>query len=149
MYRILHLLVSWITRAHSYILTLNDRYQTNFTDKELHFLVIGLVGLALILLIYPLFKWLANRKRVLAITWIYVVTVLLVMTFAIEIGQGFTGTGTMEFKDVMAGMGGFFVVTAVIEALRILIWIIRSIACLARGEHRTERSGHRIQTANE
>ena len=124
MSKYLHMLVAWMARAHDYIMTLNDSFETNFSDKELHFLVIGAMGLMLILLVYPVFKLLANHNRVLAITWIYVLTVLLVLTFAIEIGQRITGTGTMEFGDVVAGMGGFFAVTAVIVALHLLLWMV-------------------------
>ena len=127
MARYLRMLVAWLSRAHNYILTLNDRFEYSFSDKELHFLVIGAIGLALILLVYPVFRLLANHNRVLAITWIYVLTVLLVLTFAIEIGQRITGSGTMDFSDVVAGMGGFFAVTGVIVVLRLLLWTVRSI----------------------
>ena len=133
MSKYLHMLVAWVARLHDHIMTFNDRFEYSFTDKELHFIVIGALGLGLILLIYPLFKWLASKGRVLAITWIYVLTVLLVLTFAIEIGQRLTGSGTMDFSDVVAGMGGFFAVTVVIVALHLLLWTVRSIVRLARG----------------
>ena len=120
MTKYLRMLVAWVSRAHSAIMALNDSFETNFSDKELHFLVIGAMGLVLIMLVYPLFKWLSNRNRVLAITWIYALTVLLVLTFAIEIGQRITGTGAMEFGDIVAGMGGFFAVTVVISALHFI-----------------------------
>ena len=143
MARYLRLLVTWMSRAHSYILTLNDRFEYSFSDKELHFIVIGATGLMLILLVYPVFKLLANHNRVLAITWIYALTVLLVLTFAIEIGQSLTGTGTMEFGDVVAGMGGFFAVTAVIVTLHLLLWIIKSIVRAVRraGGHQRRGAG--------
>ena len=132
MSKYLNLLVAWIARAHDFILTLNDSFETNFSDKQLHFLVIGAIGLILILLVYPVFKWLANRGRVLAITWIYAITVLIVVTFGIEIGQGVTGTGDMDFGDVVAGMGGFFAVTAVIVALHLMTWIVRTLVETSR-----------------
>ena len=138
MSKYLHILVAWITRAHDAIMTLNDSFETNFSDKEMHFLVIGAIGLVLILLIYPLFKALASRNRVLAITWIYVLTVLVVLTFAIEIGQRITGTGDMDFGDIVAGMGGFFAVTAVIAALHFITWAIRSLFRLARKPRRQD-----------
>lgn len=136
MSKYLRVLLAWVSRAHNYILSLNDRFEYSFSDKELHFLVIGAIGLMLILLVYPVFKLLANHNRVLAITWIYALTVLLVLTFAIEIGQRITGSGTMEFADVVAGMGGFFAVTAVIVALRLLLWMIKSVVNLIRGAAR-------------
>ena len=139
MIKYLHMLLAWVSRAHSFILSMNDSFEYNFSDKELHFLVVGAIGLVLILLVYPVFKLLASRNRVLAITWIYVLTVLLVLTFAIEIGQYITGSGTMEFGDVVAGMGGFFAVTTVIAALHLLLWSVRSIVRLARGRNRRDQ----------
>ena len=132
MLKYLRMLVAWVTRAHDYIMTINDSFETHFSDKELHFLVIGAIGLAVILLVYPIFKWLANRNRVLAITWIYALTVLIVLTFAIEIGQRVTGTGNMDFGDIVAGMGGFFAVTAVITTLHFIVWVFRSLFRLAK-----------------
>ncbi len=139
MSKYLNMLVAWVTRCHNMILSLNDSFEYNFSDKEMHFLVIGAIGLALILLIYPIFKLLANHNRVLAITWIYVLTVLVVLTFAIEIGQSITGTGTMDFDDVVAGMSGFFAVTAVIVALHLLLWMVKSLVRLIRGGRREAR----------
>ena len=139
MSKYLNLLVAWMTRAHDYIMTFNDSFEYNFSDKELHFLVIGAAGLMMIMLIYPLFRLLARRNRVLAITWIYVLTVLVMATFAIEIGQSVTGMGTMEFGDVVAGLGGFFAVTAVIMVLQLLQWMVKSVVRLARGRHRLSR----------
>ena len=139
MSKYLHMLVAWVARLHDHIMTFNDRFEYSFTDKELHFIVIGALGLGLILLIYPLFKWLASKGRVLAITWIYVLTVLVVLTFAIEMGQHVTGTGTMEFGDVVAGLGGFFAVTAAIIVLRLLLLAARGAAGLARGRAKRGR----------
>ncbi len=136
MAKYLHMLVAWMTRAHNYIMTLNDSFETNFSDKELHFLVIGAMGFALIMLVYPLFKWLSNRNRVMAITWIYALTVLTVVTFAIEIGQRITGTGDMDFGDIVAGMGGFFAVTVVICALHFIAWAARSLFSLGKEQRR-------------
>lgn len=138
MSRYLHMLVAWVSRAHKYILSLNDSFEYTFSDKEMHFLVIGAVGLLLILIVYPVFRLLANRNRVLAITWIYVLTVLTMLTLAIEIGQRITGTGTMEFGDVVAGLAGFFAVTAVIVILHLATWAVRSIARAARRAERKD-----------
>lgn len=139
MSKYLHLLVAWVNRAHRYIMSLNDSFEANLSDKQLHFLVIGAIGLALILLVYPVFKILANRNRVLVITWIYALTVLLALTFAIEIGQSVTGTGSMEFADVMAGMGGFFAVSAVIAVLHLMLWSVKSAVRCVRARLREGR----------
>ena len=71
-------LVVLIAKSHSYILSLNDAYEKNFTDKQLHFSgEFGLIGLAMVLVIYPLFKAL-SQNHVLIIVFIYVFTLILV-----------------------------------------------------------------------
>ena len=94
MERMLEGMVIFIARIHNYILSLNDAYEKNFTDKQLHFLVIGIIGMLILAVIYPLFKIL-SENHILAIAFIYVFTVIVVITFAIEIGQKLSGTGTM------------------------------------------------------
>ena len=48
MERMLEGMVIFIARIHNYILSLNDAYEKNFTDKQLHFLVIGIIGICLL-----------------------------------------------------------------------------------------------------
>ena len=110
--------VGMISKIHDKIMQLNNAYETNLSDKELHFLVIGLLGLAMIFVVYPLFKYLAKKNKEMVIAWIYVTTVMIVITFAIEIGQKITGTGNMEFADIMFGVIGFFAMFAAFCFLR-------------------------------
>ena len=114
-----------IARIHSRILSWNDSREYAFTDKELHFLVIGLLGMGMILVIYPLFLYLARKKLTMIITWLYVFTVLVGLTFAIEIGQKITGTGIMEFRDVAYGLLGFFFMFAIYILIRGIYRLIR------------------------
>ena len=88
---------------------MNNEYEYNFSDKELHFLVIGILGMAFVFVVYPVFKWLAKRDHVMVIAWIYVFTLIIVITFAIEIGQKVTNTGNMDFADIVFGIVGFIV----------------------------------------
>lgn len=106
MYRI----VEWIAQCHNYLLKLNDAYEYNFSDKQLHFLVIGCIGMLILLVTYPIFRLLAKQKMYLTITGIYSFTVIIVLTFAIEIGQRLSNTGTMEFADIMYGVMGFLAI---------------------------------------
>ena len=46
----------FIYKVHNKILSWNDAYEYDFTDKELHFLVVGVLGMAMIFVIYPFFK---------------------------------------------------------------------------------------------
>ena len=135
MERIVNSFVVAIARAHSYFLSLNDANEASFSDKQLHFIVIGLVGMAMLLVIYPLFK-LLSRNHVLIIAFIYVFTLVLGMTFAIELWQRISGSGTMEFGDIVFGICGFllmFIIFAVIREIIMAIW--RLISGMVSGEN--------------
>ena len=117
MSKLLYAIVGLIAKIHSAILTWNDSFETALSDKQLHFLVIGLIGMGMLLVIFPLFKAL-SKNHVLVIAWIYVFTVMVVLTFAIEIGQGITHTGTMDFDDIVFGLVGFMVMFLIFAAVR-------------------------------
>lgn len=119
-------IVELIAKIHNYILRLNDKYEYDFTDKELHFLVIGALGMVMIFVVYPLFKWLAKKNHIMVISWIYVFTLIIVITFAIEIGQKVTNTGVMEFADIMLGVVGFIFMFCVFAVCRAIYHLIRS-----------------------
>lgn len=134
----LYKIVEWIAKIHHKIMTINDNYQYDFTDKELHFLVIGILGMAMIFMLYPFFKWLAKHNHVMVIAWIYVFTVILVITFAIEIGQKWTNTGNMDFADIVFGIFGFWFMFFVFSIVRgmyhLCVRLIKEIAKKNRRE---------------
>ncbi len=113
-------IIKIITAIHNSIMTWNDSFETVFTDKELHFWVIGILGMVLLFVVFPLFK-LLSRRHVLVIAWVYVFTLMVVVTFAIEIGQGFTHTGTMDFADIVSGLTGFMVLFIIFAVVRAII----------------------------
>ena len=125
----LYMIVGWIAEIHSYLMRFNDSYEYNFSDKELHFIVIGLLGMAFVFIVYPVFKWLAKHNHVMVIAWIYVFTLILVITFAIEIGQKVTNTGAMEFADIVFGVVGFivmfFIFSIVSEIYQLIFRLIK------------------------
>ena len=112
--------VGIIAKIHDKIMQLNNTFETNFSDKELHFLIIGFLGMGMLFVIYPLFKYLAKKNREMVIAWIYVFTVIVVITFAIEIGQKITKTGNMEFADIMFGIVGFMSMFIAFAILRMI-----------------------------
>ena len=123
----LYMIVGWIAKIHSYLMRFNDSYEYNFSDKELHFIVIGLLGMAFVFIVYPVFKWLAKHNHVMVIAWIYVFTLILVVTFAIEIGQKVTNTGAMEFADIVFGVVGFIVMFFIFSIIREIYHLIRRL----------------------
>lgn len=138
----LYVVVKMIAVLHDMIMTWNDSFETVFSDKELHFLVIGVLGMGMLFVIYPLFK-LLSENHVLVIAWIYVFTVIIVIAFAIEIGQGITGTGKMDFDDIVAGVAGFMAMFIVFAAVRaVILGIFRLIRSLSGGGRRRRRDSY-------
>ena len=124
----LYAILDFINDMHTYLLSLNDAYEANFTDKELHFLVIGAIGMAMIFVVQPLFSLLAKTGHVLVISWIYVFTLILLLTFAIEIEQKITGSGAMESEDIVFGVWGFMLMFLIYALIRgIIIGIYKLI----------------------
>ncbi|MDE6748441.1 MAG: hypothetical protein K2K21_05165 [Lachnospiraceae bacterium] len=131
----LYWVVGQVARVHNYLLRLNDAYEYNFSDKELHFLIIGALGMTIIFVVHPIFKWLVKHGHIMMISWIYVFTLIIVITFAIEIGQRVTHTGVMEFKDIVFGVFGFI-------SMFLLFSVVRGIYHLVlRLMHRHSESG--------
>lgn len=121
----LYAVMDLVARFHNRILSLNDAYEANFSDKQLHFLIVGLAGMALLLVVHPLFLRLAKKGHVLVISWLYVFTLIVGLSFAVEIGQHISHSGNMEFADIMFGLVGFLAMFAAFALLRGLWRLLR------------------------
>ena len=121
MVRFLYFMVEGVARIHDKLLQINDSSALFLTDKQLHFAVMGLLGMGLLLVIYPLFL-LLSKRHVLTIAWIYVFTVMVMLSFAIEIGQGITDTGNMDLEDVISGLAGFMLLFIIFAILRMIFF---------------------------
>lgn len=119
----LYSIVYFIADIHSRIMSWNDTNTRVMTDKQLHFWVIGILGMLMLFVVYPLFK-LLSKNHILVVAWIYVFTLMVVITFAIEIGQGFTGTGLMEFDDIVFGLVGFMFLFLIFVIIRFIFLAI-------------------------
>lgn len=126
-HKILNEFIKLTYKLHTQILSINDKYEASFSDKELHFLVIGIAGFVLLLLFYLLFKFLEKHKMTIVSAWITVLIILVSISFAIEIAQGISGTGDMDFKDIVAGLAGYFVFSGIVFIVYILVLIIKKI----------------------
>ena len=88
------------------------------------FLVV--LGMILFFMVHFVFKRLA-KWSITAISFIYVFTVMTVLGFAIEIGQKITGTGDMDFRDVVAGLYGVLAFFAVYTVYRLIVLLVRHL----------------------
>ena len=145
MEKLIYYIINTIYKCHTYILSLNDAYEYNFTDKELHFIVIGIIGMAMVFAIYPVFRWLAKHNHIMTLTWIYVFTLVIVLTFAIEFGQKAGGRGSMEFADIMYGVVGFLAMYLVFVTVRRIIHGIIKLVKKARRKKRIKENSRQFE----
>ena len=124
-----------VAQIHSFLLHLNDGFELRLGDKDLHFIIMAVLGMLLFFMVHFVFKRLA-RWSVTAISFIYVFTLMTVLGFAIEVGQKITGTGEMDFGDVVAGLYGVLAFFAVYTAYRVLVLLISRL----RNRHRERKS---------
>lgn len=124
-----------VAQIHSFLLHLNDGFELRLGDKDLHFIIMAVLGMLLFFMVHFVFKRLA-RWSVTAISFIYVFTLMTVLGFAIEVGQKITGTGEMDFGDVVAGLYGVLAFFAVYTAYRVLVLLISRL----RSRHRERKS---------
>ncbi len=116
-----------INYFHDKLIWLTKFLGLSLNDKQLHFLVIGIIGILLFGLVHKLFKYLV-KYSLTAISFIYTFTVLVVFVFAIEIGQKVTGRGNMEFQDIVEGLWGFLVVFAIYMAVVTCVYWVKKFS---------------------
>ncbi|MFZ3577193.1 hypothetical protein [Virgibacillus sp. DJP39] len=87
-----------------------DLFGLQMTDKELHFWIIGVIGIVTFFFVYSVFKIVEKMKwSITILAFIYTLTVMIVLVFAIELQQAITNRGNMEFADAVMGLWGFIV----------------------------------------
>jgi len=124
MNKALKIMTSIVNYFHDNLVLLTQRLGLHFNDKQLHFLVIGILGMVLFLVVHKLFKYLV-RYSLTAISFVYTFTVLVVLVFAIEIEQKLTGRGHMEFQDIVNGLWGFLIAFALYLGFVLLVHLFK------------------------
>ena len=115
-----------VAQIHESLMHLNDNFELYFGDKDMHFIVMAVLGMILFFMVHFVFKRLATWS-ITAISFIYVFTVMTVLGLAIEIGQKITGTGDMDFRDVVAGLYGVLAFFAVYTVYRLIVLLVRHL----------------------
>ena len=116
-----------MAQVHDSLMRLNDGFELRLGDKDLHFVIMALAAMLLFFLVHAVFRRLA-KWSITAVSFIYVFTVMTVLGFAIEIGQRISGTGEMDFADIVAGLYGVLAFFAVYTAYRLLVMGVRALA---------------------
>lgn len=100
----------------------------NLTDKDLHFWIMGFIGMAVFIFIYIFSKWLSKLPfGITALSFLYTLTFMFVLVFGIEIQQALTNRGNMEFIDAVIGLWGFILLFLIYIGLIVIFLIFRSI----------------------
>lgn len=125
----LYQLVISIAWFHDWVISFNHQHSGLFSDSELHFIVIGIFGLLLLLLAYLVFRFLAKHGQVGLMSWLFTLSTVCFVCFAIEIGQSLTRTGTMQLEDIVYGVVGFLAASGCVLLLYLLFrffkWLFR------------------------
>lgn len=88
-------------------------------DKALHFIVVGIIGLILFSVGDILCKHFGNRFASIA-SFVFSLIIVTLFAIAIEVIQGLTNSGNVEFADIAYGLAGFiffFIVHVFIECM--------------------------------
>ncbi|MEC1667904.1 hypothetical protein [Bacillus mojavensis] len=113
-----------INQFHDAFISICGVLGIQLTDKEMHFWVIGIFGIFFFAVTHAVFTWL-SKWSLTALSFIYTVTIIIVIVFAIEIQQKVTGRGNMEFLDATEGLKGFLVFFVIFLLLKMLLRSIR------------------------
>ncbi|MFB7640011.1 hypothetical protein [Peribacillus butanolivorans] len=122
----MQILAEIVNNIHDFILLfVSDTLNSNATDKDLHFWIMGIIGIIIFLFVLFLSNLISRmRFGITILSFLYTFTVMVVLVFAIEIQQALTSRGNMEFQDAAVGLWGFivfFLVFAAISSLYLLI----------------------------
>jgi len=120
MLEVLKWMVSAVNRLHDILLLIVGKLGLRFNDKQLHFWVLGLIGIALFVTVDVAFKRI-SKWSISTLSFIYTLTVLVVIALSMEIQQQITGRGALDFNDIVAGIWGFIVLLGLYILVRIVV----------------------------
>jgi hypothetical protein len=117
------LITNLVNLIHDFIVNTANEIGINITDKDLHLLVFGIIGISIFIIVHFCFKMLSEIS-ITAISFVYTLTLVLVLVFAVEIEQKISGRGQMEFDDAVMGLWGFllfFTAFLILKGIFVLI----------------------------
>ena len=126
MKEIILMLTELLNNVHDFIqLYVNDYLNLGLNDKDLHFWIMGIIGIFVFMVVLTLSKIISKMPYGITIlSFLYTFTFMVVLVFAIEIQQAITNRGNMEFEDAIVGLWGyvaFFIVFAAIAWVFLIV----------------------------
>lgn len=126
MVEILKLTAKFINDIHDKVLDIVSIAGYQLNDKQLHFIFMALIGIIIFAFTQIIFKKL-SKYSITAISFIYTLTVMVVIVFAIEIQQKLTNRGNMEFADIAYGLYGFIYIFLIYLLIKFIIIAIKKL----------------------
>lgn len=131
---LLNLIIKIFDLFHVFFIDFLNSNGVMISDKQQHFLILGVIFLFMFIFIELIFRKIA-KFSVSIIAFIYVFTVSVVVALAIEIGQWKNQSGEMDFNDVTWGLYGVVVFTLAFVIIRCVLvqfyrWVFKN-----RGNH--------------
>jgi hypothetical protein len=122
------LIVEIINNLHDMFIVLASDLGFTLTDKDLHFWIMGIIGITVFFFVYFVSKILSKLKfGITALAFFYTLTFMVVLVFAIEIQQAITNRGQMEFIDAIVGLWGYIVFFFIYIGFAAIILLIKYI----------------------
>jgi len=126
MVEILKLTASFINDLHDKVLDIVSIAGYQLNDKQLHFIFMALIGIIIFAFTQIVFKKL-SKYSITAISFIYTLTVMVIIVFAIEIQQKITERDNIEFADIAYGLYGFLYIFFIYLLIKFIIIAIKKI----------------------
>jgi len=126
MEQVLKVIASILNNVHDSIVYISKYLGFKPTDQELHFWVIGIIGIIIFFVAEVTFKRLA-KWSISVISFIFTSTVLMVFVFGLEIEQKITGRGNMEFSDITSGLWGFGAIFGIYLITRVIVYLAKKM----------------------
>ncbi|QIZ07562.1 hypothetical protein HFZ78_13145 [Priestia megaterium] len=111
MKEIILMLTDLLNNIHDFIQLYTSNYlNLGLNDKDLHFWIMGIIGIFVFLVVLILSKLISKMPfGITILSFLYTFTFMVVLVFAIEIQQAITNRGNMEFQDAIVGLWGYVV----------------------------------------
>lgn len=108
---IILMLTELLNNVHDFINVYANQYlNLGLDDKDLHFWIMGIIGIFVFLVVLSLSKFISKMPfGITILSFLYTFTFMVVLVFAIEIQQAITNRGNMEFQDAIVGLWGYVV----------------------------------------
>jgi hypothetical protein len=125
----IQMLVNIINNLHDTIqIFVYDSLHLSLTDKDLHFWIMGIIGIVMFLFVLIVSKLISKLPfGITILSFFYTFTCMVVLVFAIEIQQALTNRGNMEFQDAVIGLWGFFVFFLIFVGISAVFFIVKNL----------------------